>query len=152
MKFNTAVCFIATGIALLMMLSENPVSLSISKLLSLMILLIGLISLSEYLLHYNSGLDTLFFHNPSLSFPDSARMAPATSFSFMLIGISFFAIRSPQNRVRTIMQYLLHFVSAIAAIIIIGYLYRVPAFYKLFLLSSVALHTGIMLFLLSAAA
>ncbi len=145
MKFNTAVCFIAT-------VSENPVSLSISKLLSLMILLIGLISLSEYLLHYNSGLDTLFFHNPSLSFPDSARMAPATSFSFMLIGISFFAIRSPQNRVRTIMQYLLHFVSAIAAIIIIGYLYRVPAFYKLFLLSSVALHTGIMLFLLSAAA
>lgn len=151
MKFNTAVCFISVGISLLMMLSENAVSLPISKFISLIIFLVGLISLSEYLFHYNSGLDTLFFHRPSLA-PDSARMAPATSFSFMLIGISLFALRSPQNRIRTIIQYFLHFVSAIATIIIIGYLYSVPAFYKLFLLSSVALHTGVMLFLVSAAA
>jgi len=152
MKFNSAVCFILAGISLIMLLSEKTSSRSVSKLLSLLVFLIGLISFTENLFHYNSGLDDLFFYNTTFSSPGSARMASATSFSFMLIGISFFAIRSPRHRVHSVMQYLLHFVSVTATIVIIGYLYGVPTFYKLFLLSSVALHTGIMLFLLSASA
>jgi signal transduction histidine kinase len=152
MKFNTAVCFILAGISLIMLLSEKFSSRSVSKLLSLLVLLIGLISFTENLFHYDAGLDDLFFYNTASSAPGTARMASATSFSFMLIGISFFSIRSPRSGVRSLIQYLLHFVSAIATIVIVGYLYRVPTFYKLFLLSSVALHTGIMLFLLSLAA
>jgi signal transduction histidine kinase len=152
MKFNTAVCFILAGVALYLVQNKNVAAAFVSRLSSPIIFLIAIISLSENLFHFSSGLDNLFFDDPDLSATNSGSMATATSFCFMLISISFFTIKVESDKLRLVAQCLLHFVSAIATIVIIGYLYNVPAFYKLFLLSSVALHTGVMLFLLSVVA
>ena len=60
-KFNTAVCFILLGSALLLTQFENK---KYNKLLfltlSFSLMLIAAISLSEYIFHFNAGIDQLF--------------------------------------------------------------------------------------------
>lgn len=152
MKFNTAICFVLAGLSLLFITKESSSANIIYKILALLIFLFGLISFSENIFEFNSGLDNLFFSNAEISIPGEARMASATSGSFMILGFSFFFLKATPERIRIFAQSGLHTVSAIATAIVIGYLFNVPAFYKLFFLQSVALHTGIIFLVLTIGA
>src|SRR4029079_10768842 len=73
MKFNTAICFVLCGLSMLSILYENPTNRVNYRIFSSLLLFIGLVSLSEEVFHFNTGLDTLFFNDPHAS-PASPRM------------------------------------------------------------------------------
>lgn len=90
MKANTALCFILTGLAL--MLSSrafSPTSIRIAQFCSLLAGLVGLVTLGEYVFGWDTGIDQLLFSAssdaPSTLHP--GRMAPDTALCFILLAI-----------------------------------------------------------------
>ncbi|MBC8046199.1 MAG: hypothetical protein H7Y00_05340, partial [Fimbriimonadaceae bacterium] len=154
MKFNSAICFLLSGSAFLFILSEKKEYIITAKILSIITFILSAISFSQDIFSYKAGIDELFVKDADISSfaGASGRMAATTAFSFMIIGLAFYRIRSNNIRQKIFAQYALHFVSAIALLAIIGYLYNVPGLYTLSFLSSMALHTSVFLFLLSVAA
>ncbi|MGV3594503.1 MAG: sensor histidine kinase [Sediminibacterium sp.] len=78
-------------------------------------------------------------------------MARGTALSFCLLGFSFCLVKGTQERSRKIAQYLLHTISLISFLAIIGYLLGVPVFYKLSSIGSMAIHTAFGFLILSIA-
>lgn len=74
-------------------------------------------------------------------------MAPATAISFMLLGVAFILIKF--NRLKILGQYVLHFVSLITFVAVIGYVFGIPTLYKLSFYTTMAVHTSVSLFVLS---
>jgi PAS domain S-box-containing protein len=86
MQFNTAFCFLLSGIALCLR-GSHP---RISGLLGALTLLFSSLILFQYVFQINLGIDTLFINpyiNTRTFYP--GRMAPNTAISFVLIGLMF---------------------------------------------------------------
>jgi two-component system, sporulation sensor kinase E len=155
MVFNAALCFVLFGTSLLLTLHRTRFKTIIFFALSLICTLIGLISLFQFLFHFNSGLDELFVKdNAKVSsnhlFP--GRMAYNSAVNVSLLGLGFLML-TVKNRVMNLFaQCLLHAVTILSAIALIGYMYGVSLFDSLFYVSSMATHTAILFFILSIAA
>lgn len=155
MKFNSAICLTFLGFSLLQSLSGEATGTQGRKILALLVTAMGIITLLQHLSGMNIGIDNFFFKYPSpenknISHP--GRMSPQTAFAYMAAGLVLFFIRSEHKRIRQICQYMLHGVTILAFIVLIGYLFRASDMYKLRLISPMALHTAIVLFLFSVAA
>lgn len=153
MKANTSILFILSSVELYRIISRKWFFLN--GILSLLITIVGLATLIEYEFQLNFAIDEFivkdFSYNATIdSFP--GRMARGTAFSFFLLGISFYFIKSKQERQKKFAQYLLHIISLIAFLAIIGYMLGVPMFYKLSSIGSMAIHTAIGFLSLSIAA
>lgn len=153
MKVNTSLLFILSSFELYLILVNKWKPLH--RILCLIISLFGLITLLQYEFQVNLNIDEFivkdFLFTPSIdSFP--GRMARGTAFSFTLLGISFCLIQNSQIFWRKSAQYLLHTISLIGFIAIIGYLLGVPIFYKLSAIGSMAIHTAIGFLMISIAA
>jgi hypothetical protein len=102
MKANTAVClmFVAVSLFLIEGRSASPLKLRVSRLLAVVVALVGLITLSEHIFGWNSGLDQLLFHETQkeagLSFP--GRMGVAASLNFSLFGIALLFLNALHDR------------------------------------------------------
>lgn len=153
MKPNTSILFILSSVELYRIISRKWFFLN--GILSFLITIVGLATLIEYEFQLNFAIDEFiakdFSYNATIdSFP--GRMARGTAFSFFLLGISFYFIKSTQERQKKFAQYLLHIISLIAFLAIIGYILGVPMFYKLSSIGSMAIHTAIGFLSLSIAA
>jgi len=156
MSFNSALCFVLFGGALL--ITQYPgrkYNIFIFSVLSLLGTLIGLITISQDLFHYNSGLDQLFVTDktkPSFDFPYPGRMAFNASICFTFLGLGFLFL-IPKKRIFNIFsQAFFHLVTILSAIALIGYLYGVSFFRVVLYKTSMATHTAILFFILSVAA
>lgn len=153
MKFNTALLFIITGVILYSIISEKWQRWRL--LLSLALTITGISIFSQSVLGFNIGIDEFFVQDYFVTqdgpFPPG-RLAQGTSLSFFLLGISFLMINATNTTLRTFAQFLLHVVSLIAFLAIIGYFLDVPVFYKLSALGPMAVHTAITLLATSIAA
>lgn len=152
MKVNTSLLFILSSVELYLILVNKRKLLN--RILCLFISLFGLITLLQYEFQFNLNIDEFivkdFLFIPSIdSFP--GRMARGTAFSFTLLGISFCLIQSSPIFWRKCAQYLLHIISLIGFIAIVGYLLSVPIFYKLSEIGSMAIHTAIAFLMISIA-
>lgn len=152
MKVNTSLLFILSSVELYLILVNKRKLLN--RILCLFISLFGLITLLQYEFQFNLNIDEFivkdFLFIPSIdSFP--GRMARGTAFSFTLLGISFCLIQSSRIFWRKCAQYLLHIISLIGFIAIVGYLLSVPIFYKLSEIGSMAIHTAIAFLMISIA-
>lgn len=144
MKANTSILFILSSVELYRIISRKWFFLK--GILSFFITIVGLATLIEYEFQLNFTIDEFivkdFSYNATIdSFP--GRMARGTAFSFFLLGICFHFIKSTRERQKKIAQYLLHAISLIAFLAIIGYILGVPMFYKLSSIGSMAIHTAI---------
>ncbi len=151
MKVNTAILFILTGYAFFLITVDKRRFLS--NILSVLVILFSLASLSQEVFKYNLGIDEFFIKdtgNGDVTFP--GRPSPTTLIGFTLIGFAFLLIRSTKTIGKAISQYLLHVVTLISFIVLAGYIYMIPSLYKLSFITSVALHTGFSLFILSISA
>ncbi len=153
MKFNTASCFILLGTALLLTQFESKNN---NKLLiltsSALAALIGGLSLSQDIFHFNFGIDQLFIIDKNAiaeKYPFPGRMAANVSLCFLLFGLSMIGFNIRNRPINILSQYLLHLVTAISAVAIIGYLYGLSLFYKLTFIGSMAVHTAILFFFMS---
>lgn len=153
MKVNTSILFILSSIELYRLLFQKWKFLN--GILCFVITVSGILILMQYELHLNLGVDEMiikdFLYNPSIdSYP--GRMARGTALSFSLLGIAFCFIKSSNLGLRKTAQYLLHTITLISFLAVIGYMLGVPIFYKLSAIGSMAIHTAIGFLTLSIAA
>lgn len=94
-KANTAICFILSGFCLLL-LSNQKISRSrrlIVNILSIILFMIGALTLSEYCFKIDAHIDQLLFIDHVVNKTHSpGRMSLATALSFILIAITFFLL------------------------------------------------------------
>jgi PAS domain S-box-containing protein len=149
MKLNAAVCFSLLGLALVI---NNKV---IYRTLLLVVSLIGLITLFEYQFHVDAHIDQLLvkdYQSVTIRFPFPGRMAYNTAMSFTLLGLGLLGLNIGPVKFRFIFQYFLHAVTVLSGIAIMGYIYGVSLLYSFSYISSMAIHTAVLLFLLSITA
>ncbi len=79
----------------------------------------------------------------------SVVQAPGTGISFVIFGMALLGFTADKRVFLTISQYLLHVVTAMSALSIIGYLYDLPLFYTLDFAGPMAFFPAVLLFLLS---
>jgi signal transduction histidine kinase/CheY-like chemotaxis protein len=144
MKANTALCFVLSGTSLLIGYLAHPRAWkkTCSLILALLVILIGGVTLVEYLLHLSPGLDQLLFTDfPTTSGTSTpGRMAPNTAVAFLLFGSSLILLsRGPRGALTA------HFLAVaglfIALLALIGYLFDAQIFVTVLSLTKMALHT-----------
>jgi two-component system, sporulation sensor kinase E len=82
MRFNTALCFILLGAALLLTQYQPNNNKTFFFILSLILTFIGALSLSQDVFHFNAGIDQLFAADKlsiAEKYPFPGRMAPNVS-------------------------------------------------------------------------
>ncbi|HCK65929.1 MAG TPA: hypothetical protein DHW49_06665 [Anaerolineae bacterium] len=152
-KINTAIVFILSGAVLLGVDAKKYQNIFyLRRLASLFILLIGILTLSQYVFNINLGIDE-FFIRVSQTASDSftGRMSFASSVCTILIGIALIWLDHPKEKIRDLSQYPAVIVITISFLAIIGYVYDVQALYRLDTYSTMGVHTafGFMLCALS---
>lgn len=156
MVFNTALCFVLFGAALLLTQYGTGTFKNLAFfILSLAGTLIGLVTLLQFLFHFNTGLDELFVTDReklSAAHLYAGRMAFNASVNVSLFGLGLLMLRASKKTFKLVAQWLFHGVTFLSAIALIGYLYGASLFYSLFYVSSMATHTAILFFILSLAA
>jgi methyl-accepting chemotaxis protein len=145
MKANTALAFLLSGIALLM-LQAGPADqrkLRIARWCALAVALVGLLTLSEYILGRDLGIDQLLFREPGGAVGTSTpgRMSPNTALNFLLIGLALRFIDYESAEKYRPAQYLTLAAVAVALLALLGYAYNVKALYGFASYTKMALHT-----------
>lgn len=156
MVFNTALCFVLFGSALLSTRYSRSESQNIAFLFfSSAGTLIGLITLLQLLFHFNTGLDELFVKDPEKISPTHlfhGRMAFNSAICFTIFGFGLLMLSAQKRTFDVAAQWSFHLITIISAVALIGYIYGVSLFDSLLYVSSMATHTAILFFILSVAA
>lgn len=156
MRFNSALCFVLFGTALLLtQFRSSRLNDILFYLFSSIGTVIGLLTLSQDIFHYTSGIDQLFVFDKSpvsYAIPFPGRMAFNASFGFFVLGAGFLTLKVKGRQWALLSQLSFHLVTILSAVSLIGYLYGV-SFFRVFLYkTSMAVHTAFIFLLLSIAA
>lgn len=149
MKVNTALCFIASGLALWLLCDERPppyVYHLIQSCLMLMLLL-AMLTLTQYIWGWQLGIDEWLFPDtdtPSANFP--GRMSTATTINFILVGAALLLIS--RQKWQRFAQPLALAVSAVSLVGLIAYFYRVQSLSVFHIYNSLPLNTALCFFIL----
>ncbi|ATB39796.1 two-component sensor histidine kinase [Cystobacter fuscus] len=145
MKANTALCFILSGAALLIAgLTRPPPALRRASVASaVLVVLISSLTLVQYVLDVNLGLDELLVVDPArhveLGYP--GRMAPNTTLCFLLLGMALLCLEMETRVVGWPSQYLAALVGVISLVGLAGYLYGQQEFTGIARYTQMAVHT-----------
>lgn len=152
MKVNTALCFLSAGVCLILLSRPRLTQLDyrVSQGLAGAIIIIGLLTLSQYLFGWDLKIDQLLFPDvvsPQTYYP--GRMGLNTAFNCVLMGVALFLLG--RNRPRNI--GLAQICSSIAALIsllaLFGHIFNVDVFEQLLILTtSQAINSILSFFLL----
>jgi diguanylate cyclase (GGDEF)-like protein len=146
MKANTAFCFLAAGVALVLLCTRAPESRSrrLARALSVFVTALGGLTLAEDLLEFDFGIDQLILPAAS-QVPNSlhpGRMAPATAFNFFVMGCALLALKARQARLAVCAHWLVIPVLFVSTLAVVGYAYGVSSLYAMKPFASMALHTA----------
>jgi|GEM_PF-1767298 len=150
MRFNAAVCFILSGIALYLFNTPtiNQPLKTIASVCSWMVLLTGFLTFSEYIFHWNLGIDELLWKEGpgaiGTSFP--GRMSQSTSFNFMLLGFIFLMLG--KRKYHWLIHALLIAIIPGSVLVIFNHLFGVSFLTSIPELTDTALHTAILFIVL----
>ncbi|MBA3868071.1 MAG: PAS domain S-box protein [Anaerolineae bacterium] len=137
MKFNTALAFVMAGIGLLVLRTQPRVT----QIVAIVIIVLGLLTISEYLFGWNLGIDQWLIHetaSPQNLYP--GRISIISALSFVCVGIALLLIHTRRYWLAHVIILIPAFLSMLA---IIGYVYNVETLYRLGSFSSTALHTAV---------
>jgi PAS domain S-box-containing protein len=155
MKVNTALSLMLSGISLWLLLpgAAHGRRGQVARFLGFAVALLGAVTLSEYILGHDLGIDELLISEPPGSGGTSlpGRMAPMTAVSFIALGAALTLLDWKPRRARRPAQLLSLVVCLIAMMAFAGYLYHATALYGVLLYTQIALHTVVALLLLSSA-
>ncbi len=156
MKANTAAAFVLAGLSLFLLDPENSTVSARARRLggraaAAATALLGAMTLAEYLLHRDLGLDLLLFPDASSSIAISppGRMAPHTAFNFVLLGGALLLLDLETRKGHRPGQFLALVAAVISAVAAIGYTYSVASLYKITSYTGMALHTSLTFLVLS---
>lgn len=95
MRFNTAVVFILLGSAIIARAFQRT---RVSRCLAGIVAAVGAVTLLQYLLHADYGIDELLFHNPYTGDLAGSRMSINSATCALLVGLSLILIRDGRGR------------------------------------------------------
>jgi signal transduction histidine kinase len=155
MKFNTALCLVFSGSALLFFFRKGKINGVLHKIFSFAIIFIAGSSVFGNIFNFNLfAFEKIFSNDITAHFTanhHSGNMSLANSVCFAVIGVTCFTLRIKRRWVQYFMQWCLFIVTVISVVTIMGHIYKIPSFYKMTFLGSMAMHTAFALFLLSIA-
>ena len=144
MKANTALCFVLSGLSLLLgyLMRPRAWKKNCSLAMAFLVVVIGGMTLLEYVVNSSLGLDQVFFSdNPSSVLTGNpGRMAPNTALAFVFCGFALILlVRGPRG---ALAAHTLTLVSLfIALLAMIGYLFNAQELFTLYSLTGMAIHT-----------
>ncbi len=138
-KVNAALGFVFSGASLLLVSSDgNSWQPKVARWAAGITLLIGLLSLSESIFHWNLHIDQVLFNDTSGDLPPG-QMPPPVSLRFLLVGLALFMIdvdvEGPRKSRRPA-EWLAVICGFISLLALVGYLYGVRAFYGIVVTSA----------------
>jgi len=144
MKANTALAFVLTGLAVWGAVPDDPSRLwqRGGQIGALLVTMLGGLTLTEYLVGWDLHIDQLLVAD-RLTLVTAAvpgRMAPATSFNFLLLGVALLLLGS-HRAIKTAQALILVALSS-ATLALIGYAYGVASLYRIVPFAWVAVHTA----------
>lgn len=149
MKANAALAFLLSGTSLWLLQTASKSRLAIARILAAIVALIGLLTLSEYLLGVDFKIDQLIFKgDETIGVPFPGRMSPATAFNFAIIGFSLFFLIKKDSLINRKAQWVAAIAVLISLLALIGYAYGIQSLYRIPPFSSMALHTAFAFYLL----
>ncbi|MCZ3364447.1 sensor histidine kinase [Methanobacterium veterum] len=150
-KSNTAFSFLLIGIIIWLLQEKrvNSRNILISRILSLIILLIGSFTLFEYISSINLGIDQILFSEPHDAFQTGAlnRMSLVAVSSLLLISISLLTIDKEEKGNFHLFQLLIILVGLISFLVLLGYLYQ-TTIYPILNTTAPSLYGSVMLFII----
>ncbi|PWF55140.1 GGDEF domain-containing protein [Massilia glaciei] len=149
MKANTATCLLAAGVALFL-LNERFSGVARKRtglFLALAVFVIAGLTLAEYALRREFGIDELLFDDDTRATSTShpGRMAPVTALSLFLVGAALLLVDRATRVARRIAMWVL----LLAMLGILGYAFEVESMYRVSAYTSMAVHTALALAVLS---
>lgn len=152
MKVNTALGFLLSGLSLFILSAEPADQLwrRIGQGCAVVVALIGLLTLSEYLLRWDLGIDQLLITERSgaVGTAHPGRMAAPTAQNFLMIGLALLLLTTPRGF--GAVQLLTLAAGFIGLLNFIGYAYGVSSLYGIASHTNMAVHTAVTFMVLSA--
>lgn len=123
MKANTAIAFLLSGIALIILQRPSPVYITITRIFGLAVALIGLLSLGEYIFGCNLGIDEMIFNDNASAIDTSnpGRIAPNSALNFILLGFALIAFTFRNLKSKFIIDIAVVFSLTVSLLGILGY-------------------------------
>ncbi|HVD93075.1 MAG TPA: HAMP domain-containing sensor histidine kinase [Vicinamibacterales bacterium] len=151
MKANTAGAFIATGLALFLIVTApaSRRSMVVARTLAIFAMLVGGLTLAAYVFTIDLGIDQLVFSDISIRYP--GRMAPTTTIAFLCVGSALLALTVRSSRALAFATWVGVTTLATFTLALIGYAYGVTSLYRMSSYASVALLSAIGFWILSLA-
>lgn len=145
MKVNTAICFLISGIILILLHHPFSIHKVIARILAATITMIGTTTLLQYIFGFNIGIDELIYHDYTIAVGTShpGRMAPNTAFNFVLIGLAFYLFTFEKFNIKSIIVFLIVTPITISSLSIAGYVFELTELTGLVSYTQMALHTSV---------
>ncbi|HLM84389.1 MAG TPA: HAMP domain-containing sensor histidine kinase [Candidatus Bathyarchaeia archaeon] len=143
---NTAMAFLLGGAILFLAgngkISKNAVLRIFSYFSIIVILLLGLLTLLEYIFKVSFGIDGMLFSKVQGLAP--VRMSPQSAFNFLMTGISLLFIFNQEKKTRIkIGQIIVLLTGAVSLLSLFGFIYSIPSFYTIAPYKGMAAHTAV---------
>jgi signal transduction histidine kinase/CheY-like chemotaxis protein len=155
MKANTAVCLMLSSAAVLL-LQNQPVPSTrrlLVQLCAAIVAIIGLITLSEHIFGWNTGLDQLLFRETQeeagASFP--GRMGVAASLNFLFLGMALSCLDARSRRCFRVSNISVLTVAGVTLLVFLYYFYGIEKLEPIGNYFTIALHTVVAFLSLCAA-
>lgn len=153
MKANTAIGFLFAGIALWLLNDEQSSQQwrIAADIFSMIVTLLGGLTLCQYIFGLDFGIDQLFFKEASGAIGTSqpGRMAPNTALSFIFIGIALFLMNKKTVRLFLFSHFFVLTAVLITWTALLGYFYGIEESYGIPGYTRMALHTSLTFIVLS---
>jgi signal transduction histidine kinase len=160
---NTAIAFILSGVSLLLLqepamslrgedeaISEQNKKKLIAQICAIIALIIGILTLSEYIFRINLGIDQLVIKDTmTAEKPYPGRMAPHTALNFIFVGISLLLIDSKFRKFCP-SQLFSMLVFVISILSLMGQSYGIKSLYSISRFTGMALPTSIGFLIISS--
>lgn len=147
MKANTAFAFMLSGAALALHHSQLPRVWA--QLISVLVLLIGGLTLLEIIFDLHFGIDELFFADPYTVHGVAGRMATVSAICFILVGSALLTLKSQLIHWRWLTNSCAVLVLINTFITILGYLYGINSLYQVSGYNPMAIHTALLFFIIA---
>lgn len=151
MKANTALLFLAAGVAVWAVHRATSGYRSLARVLSIAVTVTGGVTLAEDLFSIDVGIDQLLFLDARTSAPlRPGRMSPAAALSFVFVGFALLALSARRSHLIIARGFWFalppFFISSVA---VVGYAYNVNSLYTVGTYTSMAAHTAVCFIFLS---
>jgi len=145
MKANTAVCLMLVSVSVFLIQDSfaSTIRRRVALFFAAIVAAVGLITLSEHIFGWNTGLDQLLFHESvaeaGLSFPGRMGVAASLNFSLLGIALAFLDVRSKQWFRLSNLSVLL--VVTVTLLVFLYYFYGIEQGEPIAFYFTIALHT-----------